>query len=143
MIDQNLRILRKKCNLTQEQLAERMHVSRQTIAKWETGVSQPDIAACVHLADIFQIQLEDLLRERTEQELMSLAPRGKYLFGALTVGENGEITLPREAREVFGIQSGDTLILLGDADQGLALLPNAWYMEFSAAIQRAIEDKKS
>lgn len=137
MIEQNMRVLRKKLHMTQEQLAEKMNVSRQTVAKWETGVSMPDITACVRLADIFQVQLEDLIRDRSEEALLSLAPRGKYMFGIVSVGENGEIRLPIQAREVFGIQSGDSLLLLGDDDRGLALIPKTWYVDLQRAMENA------
>ena len=42
---------------------------------------------------------------------------------SVTVGEKGQIVLPKQAREVFGIAPGDTLLILGDEDRGLAILP--------------------
>ncbi|MBO7354801.1 MAG: AbrB/MazE/SpoVT family DNA-binding domain-containing protein, partial [Lachnospiraceae bacterium] len=44
-------------------------------------------------------------------------PDGKYAWTA-TVGEKGQIVIPKQAREIFGIKPGDTLILLGDAERG-------------------------
>lgn len=49
-------------------------------------------------------------------------PRGKYAWTA-TVGEKGQIVIPKQAREVFGIHPGDTLLLLGDEERGIAILP--------------------
>ena len=49
-------------------------------------------------------------------------PKGKYLFGMVKVGERGQIVIPKQAREVFGIQPGDSLLLLGDEKQGLAIV---------------------
>lgn len=50
------------------------------------------------------------------------APEGKYAWTA-TVGEKGQIVIPKQAREIFGIQPGDTLILLGDIERGIAIPP--------------------
>lgn len=49
-------------------------------------------------------------------------PKGKYAW-TVKVGEKGQFVIPKEAREVFRIQPGDTLILLGDINQGLAIPP--------------------
>ena len=48
--------------------------------------------------------------------------KGKYA-GTVTVGTKGQIVIPKEARAVFGIEPGDTLILLGDERQGIAIPP--------------------
>ena len=48
-------------------------------------------------------------------------PKGHYIFGTVKVGERGQIVIPKEAREVFGIQAGDTLIVLGDEKWGNAV----------------------
>ena len=49
-------------------------------------------------------------------------PEGKYAW-TVTVGTKGQIVIPKEARDVFGIEPGDTLILLGDEKQGIAIPP--------------------
>lgn len=46
----------------------------------------------------------------------------KYIFGVVKVGDKGQIVIPKEAREVFGIESGDSLLVLGDRTKGLALV---------------------
>ncbi len=51
-----------------------------------------------------------------------LGENGKYMFGTAKVGERGQIVIPKEAREVMGIKPGDTLLVLGDTKQGLALV---------------------
>ena len=43
----------------------------------------------------------------------------KRVFGTARVGDRGQIVIPKEARELFGIQPGDTLLILGDAETGL------------------------
>lgn len=47
-------------------------------------------------------------------------PEGKYAW-TVTMGEKGQIVIPKQAREIFGYQPGDTLILLGDVERGLAI----------------------
>lgn len=49
-------------------------------------------------------------------------PKGKYAWTA-TVGEKGQIVIPKQAREIFGIHPGDTLLLLGDEERGIAIPP--------------------
>ena len=61
---------------------------------------------------------------------MKQPPEGKHAWTA-TVGTKGQIVIPREARELFDIQPGDTLLLLGDRERGIAIPPKqsfaAWY----------------
>ena len=56
-------------------------------------------------------------------------PDGKGAW-TVTVGTKGQIVIPKEARDMFGIRPGDTLVILGDAERGLAIPPkeqfNAW-----------------
>ena len=52
------------------------------------------------------------------------SPPGKYAW-TVKVGEKGQFVIPKEARDVFGINPGDTLIVLGDIERGLAILPKA------------------
>ncbi len=48
-------------------------------------------------------------------------PEGHYIFGTVKVGERGQIVIPKEAREVFQIKAGDTMIVLGDEKWGIAV----------------------
>ena len=48
--------------------------------------------------------------------------KGKYLFGICKVGEKGQIVIPKDARKVFDIKPGDSLVLFGDEKKGLALV---------------------
>ena len=60
-------------------------------------------------------------------------PGGKYAWTA-TVGEKGQIVIPKQARELFGIHPGDTLLLLGDLTRGLAIVnPKAFEEAFRSA----------
>ena len=62
-IGKKIHLLRKKAGITQEQLAGQLQVSRQTISKWESGVSLPDIESVVAIGKLFQVSLDDLLKE--------------------------------------------------------------------------------
>ncbi len=67
-------------------------------------------------------------------------PKGKYAWTA-TVGEKGQIVIPKQARELFGIKPGDTLILLGDEERGIAIPPKAAFAEwYSRAFTENNED---
>ena len=46
-------------------------------------------------------------------------PKGKHIFGTVKVGEKGQIVIPKEARTLFNINPGDTLLVLGDEENGL------------------------
>lgn len=48
-------------------------------------------------------------------------PKGKHIFGTVKVGEKGQIVIPKEAREMFGVGPGDTMVLLCDKKKGIAL----------------------
>ena len=61
------------------------------------------------------------------------APQGKYAW-SVTVGTKGQIVIPKEAREVFGIKPGDTLLLLGDEERGIAIPPKAAFDTLQAQI---------
>lgn len=58
--------LRKKENITQEQLAKKLKVTRQTISNWESDITCPDINQALELAKVFEISLNDLLNEQVE-----------------------------------------------------------------------------
>ncbi len=64
-------------------------------------------------------------------------PKGKYAWTA-TVGEKGQIVIPKQAREIFGIRPGDTLLLLGDEDRGIAIPNKGAFTDLFAA---AFEEK--
>ena len=70
------------------------------------------------------------------------APEGKYMWTA-TVGEKGQIVIPKQARDIFQIKPGDTLLLLGDKDLGIAIPPkNAFSDMFYTAFPDDGSNKK-
>lgn len=68
MFQENLKALRRKKGMSQEELAARLHVVRQTISKWEKGLSVPDSALLIRLAEVFDVPVSELLGERIEAE---------------------------------------------------------------------------
>lgn len=122
MFKDNLISLRKLHNLSQESLAEKLNVSRQTLSKYETGESLPDIEQCKTMADIFGVSLDDLVNYESEYEGLAVPPKGKHIFGMVRVGDKGQIVIPAKARKLFQIKPGDHLIVLGDEAQGLAIM---------------------
>ena len=114
----NLRFLRNKYSMSQEAVAEKINVSRQAVAKWESGETLPDIMNCDALAVLFDVSLNDLVRFNPEKEGMPIGPKDKYIFGTVTIGERGQIVLPKKARDIMNLIPGDTLIVLGDTSKG-------------------------
>jgi len=122
---ENLIELRKYHNYSQEELAELIGVSRQTLSKYEMGESLPDIEKCKLLADVFSVSIDDLVNyDKNNEESLGLGvpPRGKHIFGMVKVGDKGQIVIPAKARKIFDIRPGDSLIVLGDEGQGIAII---------------------
>ena len=112
-----LKAYRKKNGYTQDEIAEKLGVSRQAVAKWERGESVPDIESVVSLAGFFGVTVDVLLKS-TE----AVGNGQQYMFGLAKLNDKGQITLPIECRRVFGIEPGDLILVLGDTDKGIALV---------------------
>ena len=98
---ENLTELRKYHNFSQEELAEMIGVSRQTLSKYETGESLPDIEKSKLLADVFSVSVDDLIsyqRDQAENMGLGIPPRGKHIFGMVKVGDKGQIVPQRPER---------------------------------------------
>ena len=63
MFQENLRLKRRERGLSQEELASRLHVVRQTISKWEKGRSHPDIVSVFKMSDLYSVSLDYLLKD--------------------------------------------------------------------------------
>lgn len=68
---------------------------------------------------------------------MMQSSKGKYIFGIAKLSEKGQIVIPKEAREVFGLKPGDQLLLMGDIKRGLALVKVDEIGLFEALAERA------
>lgn len=139
MFKDNLINLRKLHNMTQEELAEKINVSRQSIAKWESGDTVPDLEKCKSLSDIFGVSLDDLANYEADNNMgMNVPPKGKHLFGIVKVGDKGQIVIPAKARKTFNIKAGDSLVVLGDEAQGIALIKGADFLKLADMIRNSI-----
>lgn len=136
MFSENLVSMRKLNKLSQESLAEKVGVSRQTIAKWEAGEGLPDIERCQKLAESFHVSLDDLVNYDLKEEILPIPPKGNHIFGLVKVGEKGQIVIPAKARKIFNINPGDELLVLGDESQGIALLRSDYFTSLMEQIQK-------
>lgn len=121
MISQNIATLRRLNELTQEELAARLGVSRQTVAKWEAAESMPDLVNAQALAALFGVTLDNLVTHSEEAAGFPVPSRGKHIFGIVRMGERGQIVIPKKARDIFDLTVGSELLVLGDESQGIAL----------------------
>lgn len=128
MLKDNLVMLRKLNGLSQGQVAERIGISRQAYAKWENGLTTPDIEKASLLAKVYGISIDDLLECEKDDSasIIPPAPPGKNIWGTVTIGERGQIVIPKAAREKFGFKGGDRLVVVSD-EVGIALLPTEFF----------------
>ena len=124
MLKDNLIVLRNMYGMSQEEIAEKIGISRQAYAKWEKGATVPDIEKCKRLADFYGVTVDSLLKTETEDKIGMIppAPKGKNIWGSVAINERGQIVIPKAAREKFGWNGGQRLIVLSD-EEGVALLP--------------------
>lgn len=66
MLSDNIKTIRKSRGFTQEELAARLHITRQTVSKWEKGYSVPDAELLSQMADIFEVPVTELLGEPSQ-----------------------------------------------------------------------------
>lgn len=136
MLNDNIKKFRKVKKLTQEQVAEKLNVSRQTVSKWESGETIPDIYNCCELAKLYEITVDDLLNE---QKFSNISPKGKHIFGLVKIDEENKIIIPKKARKVFGLSKGDRLLMLGDEETGIALVKSKSLFDFAHDILNSKE----
>lgn len=124
MLAENLAILRTIKGLSQEAMAEVIGISRQSYAKWEQGETVPDIDKCARLAKFYGVTLDSLVNgeEAVGRTRVAPAPVGKHLWGTVPLGAKGQVVIPKAARDTFGLREGDRLVVLGDEEQGIALI---------------------
>ncbi len=134
----NLKKMRKAAKLTQEQVAEKLNVSRQSVAKWESGETLPDIESCILLSKLYNVTLDELVKYAKDEK--SNAPVGKHLFGVVKIDSKNRITLPEKSMEIFDLKAGDKLLLMGDETQGLAMVKLNGFLAATAEMLKIIKE---
>lgn len=137
MLKENLVMLRNIHGFSQEEIAERINISRQAYAKWESGATVPDIEKCGMLAAVYGVTIDSLVKTETAEGIGSIppAPKGKNIWGSVTINDRGQIVIPKGARDKFTLTGGTRLIVLSD-EEGIALLPAE---EFENKMKMAME----
>ena len=123
MLKENLVMLRNIYGFSQEEIAGRIGISRQAYAKWESGTTIPDIEKCALLAEVYGTTIDSLIKTETVEGfgMIPPPPAGKNFWGSVTLGDRGQIVIPKAARDKFGLKGGDRLIVASD-ENGIALL---------------------
>ena len=67
---------------------------------------------------------------------MPIPPKGKHVFGIVTVGDKGQIVIPAKARKIFQIESGDHLIVFGDEGSGIAIIKEKEFLAMVKLFQK-------
>ena len=135
MLQDNLIVLRNMYGMSQEEIAEKIGISRQAYSKWESGATVPDVEKCKRLADFYNVTVDNLLKTETEDKIGIIppAPKGKNIWGSVIMNERGQLVIPKAARERFGWNGGQRLIVLSD-NEGIALIPAEAFEEKMKAV---------
>lgn len=130
-------MLRSIHGFSQEEIAEKINISRQAYAKWENGATVPDIEKCRLLADVYSVTIDSLVNTDSAEGngATVLTPKGKNIWGSITINDRGQIVIPKGARDKFGLAPDTRLIVLSD-DEGIALVPAN---RFEENIQKILE----
>lgn len=125
MLSDNLILLRTLKGYSQEEIAEKIGISRQAYAKWEKGETIPDVDKCNKLAVLYNTTIDNLLNAEGYggDIIMPPTPKGKYIWGTVNISERGQIVIPKVAREHFNLKAGDRMVVLGSDGEGIALAP--------------------
>ncbi len=131
MIKDNLIFLRKLNGYSQEEIAEKIGISRQAYGKWEKGETIPDVEKCDLLASVYGVTIDSLIHTQKLDAgtMIPPAPKGKHIFGTVTISERGQIVIPKQARDLFDIKDKDRLVVLGDEAEGIALVKEEIFTE--------------
>ena len=146
MLGENIRALRKARSLSQQELAERLHVVRQTVSKWEQGLSVPDADMLVRLAECLEVSVEELLAAPLEPQAI-LADKLSALTGqlaeqnhrrrrfwkwvAIAAGICGLLLLPQLVLTLlmlgYGLPANSSIGIIGGADGPTAIFITAGF----------------
>ena len=122
-LGKNIANRRKLMHLTQEELAEKLGVSAQAVSKWENDISIPDISLLINLADLFEISLDELIRNK-QPETRFVAkeirkPVDKMVLRLVINSSDGDkikMNLPMALVKLGIAISGENSIKIGNVD---------------------------
>lgn len=153
MLGANIRALRKARSLSQQELAERLHVVRQTVSKWEQGLSVPDADMLVRLAECLEVSVEELLGAPKPESTAPLEPqailvdklsaltgqlaeqnhrrRRFWKWVAIAAGICGLLLLPQLVLTLlmlgYGLPANSSIGIIGGADGPTAIFITAGF----------------
>lgn len=153
MLGENIRALRKARGLSQQELAERLHVVRQTVSKWEQGLSVPDADMLVRLAECLEVSVEELLGAPKPENTAPLEPqavlgdklsaltgqlaeqnrrrRRFWKWVAIAAGICGLLLLPQLVLTLlmlgYGLPANSSIGIIGGADGPTAIFITAGF----------------
>ena len=139
LLARNLAALRRANGFTLEEVAARVGTTRQAVGKWELGESLPDLPHTAALAELYGVTVDALISHDESALGYPVPPKGKHIFGIVTVGERGEIVLPERAREISGLQRGSQLVVLGNetaGERGIALVESELMFSYAEKIMK-------
>lgn len=84
-IHENIKRLRTEHNLTQEEVAEKLYVTRQCISRWEQGITVPDLESMEKLAKVFEVSINDIFEENAVKELAIDNAKANQIFKKLLI----------------------------------------------------------
>lgn len=87
-IGARIRELRSARSMTQEQLAQKLHVTRQAVSSWENGKTQPDLDTLARLSEALQVSPEELIYGQTQKKLILLPEQGGRFFMSENIGRS-------------------------------------------------------
>ncbi|PFU83814.1 transcriptional regulator [Bacillus cereus] len=132
IFSERLKEEREKRNWSQNDLAEKLHVSRQSVSKWETGKNYPSIEIIIHLSDLFGITIDELLRgdeeltQKVIEDSKQLAyPKWKVFFDSLfMIGVF--LFIAKIVVWMLNKFAGASITIVADAPYVMSLLPLAF-----------------
>lgn len=88
-VGKNIKKFRKERNMTQEELAEKMNVTRQAISNWETAKTEPDVDTLTRLADVFEVSVEEMIygaKKEGDKVKNIIIDHGRHAKGGIGFG---------------------------------------------------------
>ena len=120
MLNENIKTLRKAKGLSQEELATKLNVVRQTVSKWENGLSVPDSELLIALAEVFEVPVSTLLGEKVDKpqadDLRAISEKLEIINLQLARKNEAKRTMIRVILAVMAIVTVLVLLIIAKYD---------------------------